>query len=208
MNIDWGQIINGSVTLVVGATAFVVYFLKKRDDRKNAASIIVSDLRRASKLIEELQKKKEINIESENVPLIIVDSWNNYKHLFIKKLDVDEFNEIDGYFGSCKTFDIFLSKNNVFVSLEQKSRVVMEVVGQYAMKAAEGLDGTPVALQRANEYFAKARNDFELIYGPDNTRFVGGDIRITLEKKLNELFTKQILSSVAFAKLKKLAKMK
>jgi hypothetical protein len=85
MSIDAWQI---ATNLVVGTFAFGVFAITRRTNKKDAAKIILSEVNAAEKRISNI--KKNIAEQSEeaigNQAVLSTNSWNKYKHLFIKDL--------------------------------------------------------------------------------------------------------------------------
>lgn len=93
--------------VVVGASAFFIYWIQERRKVSEAASLIVMQ-------VEDLQKRIRVigSYISEGILddtafyesqiLFKTDYWNQYKHYFIRKLDSFSFNTFDEFY-NCST---------------------------------------------------------------------------------------------------------
>jgi len=98
-----------TVTLVVGSFAVILYILNKRSEKRNAAAIIVMDVRHAESLITQLKQAGYLNGKIRK--LSPYDNWNKYKHLFVSEISSDDFYSITEFFAYCS--DIDESQNRV-----------------------------------------------------------------------------------------------
>lgn len=97
-------IING-LTGAAGFCAIAIYLVQKRNERANAAIMVAQQI--------DLINQETINIRSkmngrtpsftylyELPPLMQINYWEKYKHLFIKYLSSKQINEIDNFYRS------------------------------------------------------------------------------------------------------------
>jgi hypothetical protein len=92
---------NGFQTLIIlltGLVAFVIYFLNKRVEKKDAARIIINEIRLAENTIKQIKNSKTITELSIILPN---NTWDSKKHLFLNKLDQDELNLINDFYYKC-----------------------------------------------------------------------------------------------------------
>lgn len=93
------EIINSVVTFIVGLAAFVVYWLKKREEKRNAATIIVMDIRHAEQVVLSILEKGKVDNYLKNI--LSENNWAKYKHLFASSLSSDDFAAFNRFFDSC-----------------------------------------------------------------------------------------------------------
>lgn len=72
----------GLVTLIVGGVAIYLYTQQKKDYKRDAASIILMEIRHAEKIIDQLKQGG-----STEPVLLPTNNWTKYNYLFIKDLD-------------------------------------------------------------------------------------------------------------------------
>ncbi|OUP23424.1 hypothetical protein [Gemmiger sp. An194] len=93
--------------VVVGASAFFVYWAQERRKISEAASLIIMQIEDLQKRIREIGSYISEGILNdsafyESQILFKTDYWNQYKHYFIRKLDSFSFNTIDEFY-NCAT---------------------------------------------------------------------------------------------------------
>ena len=91
--------INGIVTFGVGLVALLVYWLSKRTERKNAATVIVMDIRCAEQVVLSILEKNSIDRYAKEI--LIENNWSKFKHLFFSALSYDDFTAFNRFFDSC-----------------------------------------------------------------------------------------------------------
>ena len=93
------DIINSVVTGIVGLVAFVVYWLQKREIKRNAATIVVMDIRHAEQVVQSILEKGMVDRFLKNI--LSENNWAKYKHLFASDLSSDDFAAFNRFFDSC-----------------------------------------------------------------------------------------------------------
>ena len=87
------------VILVTATFIFAVYFISKKNEKREAAIILLDEIRSAEKAIDEIRRNRII---SELNVIMPANSWVKYKHLFAKELSQDEFALITQFYNSCE----------------------------------------------------------------------------------------------------------
>lgn len=101
---DWIAFLNSealatAVLLITGISAFATYFLQKRNEVRDAATILLNEIRNAERTISNIHHSKNIN----DLTIILSgNSWGKYSHLFARKLDQDEFNQVSEFYKKCE----------------------------------------------------------------------------------------------------------
>lgn len=93
--------------VVVGASAFFIYWAQERRKVSEAASLIIMQVEDLQKRIREIGSYITEGILNdtafyESQMLFKTDYWNQYKHYFIRKLDSFSFNTFDEFY-NCAT---------------------------------------------------------------------------------------------------------
>lgn len=91
--------LNSIVTFVVGLLALVVYWLTKRHEKKNAATIIVMDIRHAEQVVLSLLERNAVDRSLKSI--LYENNWAKYKHLFASDFSYDDFAALNRFFDSC-----------------------------------------------------------------------------------------------------------
>lgn len=102
------EYIDSIVTLVVGTTAFIVYWMTKSHEKRNAATMIIMDIRHAEQVIQSILEKGSIDTFMKDV--ITENNWSKYKHLFASKFSQDDFASFNRFFDSCVDISVARSK--------------------------------------------------------------------------------------------------
>lgn len=122
------NIINSIVTFVVGLVALVVYGMTKRHEKKNAATIIVMDIRHAEQVVLSILEKGAIDISTKDV--LLENNWSKYKHLFASDFSHDDFAVFNRFFNSCvEMSDARKRMREIFYSnLNEKARILQNKI--------------------------------------------------------------------------------
>lgn len=86
--------------VLVGLSAFVIYFFQKRDEVRTAATLLKSQIDGIEKAVMSLKNDHRLgNPSIYNSGKIMNDNlWERYKHLFVKKLSQSENEIIQRFF--------------------------------------------------------------------------------------------------------------
>jgi hypothetical protein len=105
----------GSLTLVTILAAFIVWSLygkQRRDQRRDAAKIIIREIEQAeSRIPSAIKYVKAIrgSGSSEKIRIMEVDSWNIAQYQLAGQLPEDVMKRIDDFYGACRLLDGALS---------------------------------------------------------------------------------------------------
>jgi len=92
---------NASAIATVGTAvvAWLVYKKAKRDEKRDAANIILMDVRQAEKIVHGLLEKQDVDHNMGKI--ILENNWSKYKHLFVSEFSQDDFEAFNRFFDSC-----------------------------------------------------------------------------------------------------------
>lgn len=182
------DMIDPLVTLFVGLFAFIVYKLKKRSEKRNAATIIVMDIRHAEQVVNALLEKGVVDRSLKDI--LLENNWTKYKHLFASDFSQDDFSAFNRFFVSCveisdarrRMLEVFYSNLNAKASFAQQKLLEID-----ALKVPDGL----VKRQQIIE----AINFEDYVFEPNEPK----------QRILNNLeFMGRLSNTIAFEKLKKI----
>lgn len=138
---DWVEIVNSNglatlVLLITGISAFATYYLQKRNEVRDAATILLNEIRNAERTISAIHRTKVIN----DLAIILTNnSWHKYSHLFAQRLDQDEFTQVSDFYKICEISEnyrkLLIQIRNDGISA--KARYVQAGLMDLAMKALE-----------------------------------------------------------------------
>lgn len=90
------------VTLVVGGVAIMLYLVQKINKKRDAARIIVQEIRRAEDIISDYKKTGSYQFSKK---IIATNSWAANIHLFVGDLDNDELDKISDLYSTGEYLD-------------------------------------------------------------------------------------------------------
>jgi len=90
------------VTLVVGGIAIYLYLVQKRNEKRDAAKIIIQEIRRAEDIISDYKKTGGYQFAKK---IIATNSWAKNIHLFVGDLDNDELDKISDLYSTGEYLD-------------------------------------------------------------------------------------------------------
>lgn len=212
-------LISSSVTLIVGSFAIWLYLKNKWDEKRNAASILLLEIRSAERKIRTVKNLDSDDDGSNHNPIMKNESWSKYKYLFVKDLDRDEWDSVNDFYEKCALYDEAITNGaQSFPKNEEQIRInAHRIFADYISNALEDIAGAPDNEQREKILeIAKLKAEaFDEIYLKDNggSNFISRPL-YTPQKyaddrnKFIRLIDADISSKPAGQKLKKIAKIK
>lgn len=99
---NWLNISN-FVIILVGLSAAWIYRVQEKAKIRDAASLVVLQIDELQTRVREIQSfitDKGLNFSAfyESLPLLDVNYWNKYKHLFIRKIDNKSYNNFNKFY--------------------------------------------------------------------------------------------------------------
>jgi len=92
------QLFSTIMLLVTGLFVFIIYRMQKSGEKRDAAIIIVNEIRNAEQAIINIKNTKRVGELSIILPN---NSWTIKKHLFVNNLDFDEYNLVNDFYNKC-----------------------------------------------------------------------------------------------------------
>lgn len=137
--------------IVVGASAFVTYWLQERRKVSEAASLIVLQVEDLQNRIAEIRAyivEDKLNESAfyESQTLFKTDYWDKHKHYFIKTMDTFSFKTFDDFY---KCASDILEQQQLMKNLQKNSfyltqQMLMQSETQYITQALSISDQSPV----------------------------------------------------------------
>jgi len=93
------------IELLVGGLALLVYKWQKKDRVKSVATAVLLEIQQAEKSVAILKKNIRRGYLNVDFKILQNDTWNKYKYLFAKVLDVDEMTAISDFYANAKILD-------------------------------------------------------------------------------------------------------
>lgn len=138
------------IAIITALGVFIIYSLRRRDYKKDAANIILLEIKNAERNLEEARKSFEAgktqNTKAitfpEKLRLMPTESWTKYKYLFVRDLQSEQWDEVSKFYDNCKNFDESVElKDGSFNHNAAEIRVnIHRIVADYAIELANRLD--------------------------------------------------------------------
>lgn len=97
--------ITAGVTLLVGLVALEVYRRQKRDEKKNAARILLVEIENAERQLSVIRESGNDKTLSENSRLMSSSSWEKYRHMFGQNFTSREWDTVSDFYNRCLQYD-------------------------------------------------------------------------------------------------------
>lgn len=122
------------ITFAVGLVALLVYLLQRFNHRRDAAEVILGELRsskdqlmRIREHVARFKTENQPNVEVGLIPsdifLMPTESWTKYKHLFTRKLDRHVYDMVSKFYERASSYDQSVTYNNgAFAKNEESIR--------------------------------------------------------------------------------------
>lgn len=114
----------GLVSLVVGAFAYIVYWKQQQDNKRDAAKIILQEIRRAEDIIYDYKENGNYKFTKK---IISTNSWAKNIHHFVGNLDADELDKISNLYSTGEYLDSIITKvsdSNFDESVKQYQSII------------------------------------------------------------------------------------
>ncbi len=120
------EYLNSIVTLIVGLSAYFVYYASKKHAKESAANIIIMDIRHAEQIVQNILEKGFVDIWTREV--LLENNWSKYKHLFVKDFGQDDFASFNRFFDSCvEMSDARMRiRDTFYISLNAKAEILQQ----------------------------------------------------------------------------------
>lgn len=204
---NWSNIL----LIIVGASALFTYILQEHKKKIDAASLIVLQIDELQERLREISTyivdgKLNDTAFYESLPLMEDNYWNKYKHYFVRAIDhvsYSSLNQLFNYASEIQEQQLLvksLQKNSFFVIqavyTNIETNIIMEEVNHYE---------TPLS---ANTWQQKKAVLNEMMRQDILTKYFPIQLRISLEKVLNECALLEIKGTDGYRILKKMSNKK
>ncbi len=138
------------VAILAASGAFIIYFMRRRDHKRDAANIILLEIKNAERNLEDARKTyeegKQENSEKikfpEKLRLMPTESWTKYKYLFVRDLAPEQWDEISKFYDNCKNFDeaVDFKDSSFKFNVAEIRANIQRIVADYAKELADNID--------------------------------------------------------------------
>lgn len=113
----------GCATLITAIVALFLYLAAEQRNRSNAAKIVIQEIRRAEKMIEDI-KQTEVSVLGTKI--IVTNSWGKNMHYFVDEFEIDELDKVSNLYAVGEYLDLILNKvfqDKAFASAENFQKI-------------------------------------------------------------------------------------
>jgi len=199
-NFFYSNLFIGLATIITGAGVIVAYYLQKKNEKIQAARVLLTEIRIAEERLGQIRDKIIANSTLDLPPVFPTKSWKLYSHLFISDFDQDELSLINSFYDVGEFIEDFAMRNNNYfwITTEERARITVQKIAQYIDESASQ-DNPAQYVQSRKDIFNLGMDTYNQPYSPKKT----------LEGIQNYLTKIQTLTSSSCGiKLKKIAKCK
>ena len=127
---DWADVF----LIFAGLSAMIVYICQKRDKKRSAATLILGQIDSIEEKIGILKNDRQLDnvMVYRSKTIISENTWEKYKHLFVKELSQSEHRMIQNFFDTAEQLertraDIVMVMKNAWAD---KSSVEHQIIGE------------------------------------------------------------------------------
>lgn len=195
------------VALLVGAFVFVQYKLSKKDEVKNAALLIVTEVQGAERKIKNIKKRLSDNVLESDLSIINSNSWQQYRHFFVKSLERDEWDEIEEFYDKALLLDDTIKYNaQMFRNDVEQIRINKQrAVADFAIETVNAIDSDTNREEVAGVFSSKVEV-YDTLYMSKQGEMSYAPNRIIEDAKKYVDSIPDILNSSSISKLKAISR--
>jgi|WetSurMetagenome_2_1015567.scaffolds.fasta_scaffold287857_1 hypothetical protein len=119
-------------TIITAIVAFLIYKKSKSDELRSAVRIIILEIKESERVIKNLEEIKNSGMlySTDLVKVTPLKGWVKYSHLFMKKLNNDQYDQLNDYFKKCEVLERYIEKNHNFFWITTEERAKQnEIMG-------------------------------------------------------------------------------
>lgn len=211
--------------ILVGFSAVWIYKAQEKEKLRDAACLIIVQINELQKRVQEIQSyitNQGVNLTAfyESLPLIDVNYWNNYKYLFIRKIDNKSYDSINKFYQYVTSIQEQqelmrnLQKNYFFVKqsaiCNAEVSLIIETLKEvnFISTYSNQLQSNPnIDMDRFwNIYQNKRKSFISITNGDALTPYAPEQISLTLQSILKQYALLEIVGSEGYRTLSKIAK--
>jgi tRNA U34 5-carboxymethylaminomethyl modifying GTPase MnmE/TrmE len=182
----------GILTVITGIIAWIVYKAQINAREREAAIILLNDIRNAERAIDNI--KKGDDVFNEIISILPICSWDINYQIFTRHLSRDQFDLLNSFFNSCKAAQHELDnlRSYLRLAMEEKAKISQKVIIDLAIK-----------LERKEEYESERKNILDQIH-KEGYWFQPVMPKENLMKYINNI--QKITGTVVLEELRKIAR--
>jgi hypothetical protein len=193
--------------LLVGGFVFIQYRIRKIDEVKNAAELIVIEVQSAERKIKNVKKTVVNGQLDSDVSIVTVNNWARHKHFFAKHLDRDEWDDLEDFYDRAILLDDLIKYNSqMFRNDVEQIRINRQrAAADFAIDTVNNIQGDMNKEDVAQRFDLKVRV-YDTLYMDKQGEMSYTPTRILEDAKKYLDGLSDILNSSAISSLKTIAK--
>jgi len=158
------------ITLLVGSVAWIIYRKQQRDHKKDAANIVLLEIQNAERVLRQVKESLRNGALPENLFTMQTESWSEYKYLFVRNLDRDEWDTITDFYDKCNLYDEAVKYNNSFFQKNEEQirintqRILANFAKDYTVQIYKLNTKEDEAKGKLKQEFQNLGEQFQTIY--------------------------------------------
>ncbi len=150
----------GIITFLVGTFAYLVYRKQKRDEKRDAANIILLEIENAERQLGVIAKGGKTSERlNEEIKLMKNASWDKYCYHFVRDFDRNEWDKISDFYDKCLQYDAAVETqvsnfNSDTIKIQEH---MQRVISDYAKNCTDII----IAANDDAKIIAQAMEDYE-----------------------------------------------
>lgn len=196
-----------AAALGAGAFIFIQYRMKKRDEVKRAANLIITEVQAAERKIKNIKLRLTEGALEADVSIITTNSWERYRYLLAKFLDRDEWDTLDDFYDRALLLDGTIKYNDQMFrnDVEQIRINKQRAIADFAIETVNSISIDSDREQVAQIFSSKvAVYDTLYMSKQAEMRYAPSKILDDAKKYIDNM--PDILNSHSITKLKQVAK--
>lgn len=192
-------------TLLAGGVAWYLYYKAKKDEIRTATKTIILEIKEAEKIIKfflDIKNRNE-SYPTDFFKVTPYKAWNKYSHLFIKKLNNDEYEQINDFYKKCEILEKYIEKNYNFfwVTTEERARQKERIGADFALNMY--LQDKDAIKHKERQHFDDVEKLTAVLYMSNTGVYLPAGIKTEIDKTLNSITL--IINTPTWNSLKRVA---
>lgn len=181
------SLFNALITLIVGCTAFILYYKKINDNKQTIAKIIWLEVKATEERIDDIKRN---SLNNNTKPILRNNSWLENQHYIISEFDSDEIKILTDFYNTAENIES-LRQQIINSHIETMNSKAAAVQNELMSMIKQDVDLNEI------EKFSKNYNDIGHVFIPNEPVRLA---KIELEN------IRYITGSTAGSKLKNISK--
>ncbi len=164
------SLFSGIATISTGLVAIIIYFYQKKDFKKQAARVLLTEIRIAEDRIDQI-RDKIINETTLDLPSVFpTENWKKYSHLFISDFDQDELKLLNTFYDYGEVIEDFAKRNNNYfwITTEERAKITVQKIADLVSESY-GDTNSYGDIPKKREFISKGMDTYNQMYAPSKT---------------------------------------